>query len=286
MTASVRRTVAVAALLLTGAWQAPRSAPPSFFFIVASDPQFGMFAADSNFVQETANFELVIATANRLHPAFVVVTGDLINRAGDSAQTAEYWRIAKQLDPAIPLYNVAGNHDVLNTPTSASVASYVKHFGPDHYAFRHGNFVGIVLNSTIIDSSKFVGREVQQQQDWLAAELERAQRSGARHIVIFQHHPWFLKDAAEPDDWFNIPRAERQRYLALFHRWGVTAMFAGHYHQNALAADGDIPMITTGPVGMPFGDTESGIRIVTVTDSTLGHEYYSLGLLPHRVSSR
>ena len=53
-----------------------------FFFIQYTDPQFGMYASNANFSQETANFEFAIATANRLKPAFVVVTGDLVNRPG------------------------------------------------------------------------------------------------------------------------------------------------------------------------------------------------------------
>src|SRR5579883_3166570 len=81
-------------------------ASPSWYFLQFSDPQFGMYEENRGFVQETANFEYAIATANRLHPAFVVVTGDLINQPGDAAEAAEYRRIAAKLDPGIPLYNV------------------------------------------------------------------------------------------------------------------------------------------------------------------------------------
>ena len=106
-----RRLVAALMLglaFLTGASSSRRPTAPPFFFIQMSDPQFGMYAADSNFAQETANFEMAIATANRLHPAFVVVTGDLINKPGDAAQAAEYWRIAKQLDASIPAVQRVG----------------------------------------------------------------------------------------------------------------------------------------------------------------------------------
>ena len=264
----------------------PVSAAP-FFFIQMTDPQFGMFQADTSFEQETANFELAIATANRLHPAFVIITGDLINKPGDPAQAAEYWRIARKLDPGIPLYNVAGNHDVGNTPTPASVATYVKLFGPDHYVFRYGDFTGIVLNSTVIDSSIAVPNEFAAQERWLGAQLADAQRSGARHIVVFQHHPWFLKDANEPDQYFNIPLIHRARYLAMFHRFGVEALFSGHYHQNSVAADGKIQAVTTGPVGMPFGDVpQSGIRIVVVTDIGITHRYYGFENLPARFAAQ
>ena len=105
-------------------------------FVQMSDPQFGMYTKDADFAQETANFEFAIATANRLKPAFVVITGDLINKAGDAAMTAEYKRITAKLDPKIKLFNVAGNHDVGNQPTKESLAQYRERFGPDYYSFR------------------------------------------------------------------------------------------------------------------------------------------------------
>ncbi len=270
-------------LVLTAAAGRGRPRSPAFFFIQMSDPQFGMFTADSSFAQETANFELAIATANRLHPAFVVITGDLTNRGGDPAQAAEFHRIAGRLDRSIPLYDVPGNHDVGNTPTPATLARYTALFGPDHYTFRHGDFTGIVLDSPVIDSSRLVPTAAAEQERWLTDELARARREGARHIVIFQHHPYFLKSATEADQYFNIPRDVRERYLALFHRFGVAAVFAGHLHQNSLASDGSLAMVTTGAVGMPLGGAESGMRIVTVTDTSIVHSYYTLGELPARV---
>src|SRR5260221_7837665 len=115
-------TAGVAVLALAVALGRQSAAPP-FFFLQFSDPQFGMFTADRDFAQETMNFEFAVATANRLHPAFVVVTGDLVNKAGDPAQVAEYRRNAAKLDPSIPLYNVAGNHDVRNIPPPESIAA-------------------------------------------------------------------------------------------------------------------------------------------------------------------
>src|SRR6476659_6504922 len=114
----------------------PADAP---FFLQMSDPQFGMYAGNKDFQQETINFEFAISTANRLRPRFVVICGDLINQAGNVAQAAEFHRIAAKLDPAIKLYNVAGNHDVENEPTPATLAAYRKGFGPDYYTFRSGD---------------------------------------------------------------------------------------------------------------------------------------------------
>jgi len=249
-------------------------------FIQMSDPQFGMFAKDAGFVHETANFEFAVAAANRIQPAFVVITGDLINKAGDPAQAAEFHRIAKKLDPKIRLFAVPGNHDVGNEPTAASLAAYRKDFGPDYYSFRVGEIAGIVLNSNLERGAKNVPEEAAKMEAWFKTELQKAKESGAKHIIVFQHISFFLKEAGELDQYFNIPPDVRKRYLKLMHDHGVRQVFAGHYHRNERGQDGDLEMVTSGPVGMPLGGAKSGIRIVTVDEKGLTHRFHDFGDLP------
>jgi serine/threonine-protein phosphatase CPPED1 len=276
-------------LLAVAAWltalPAGRAAEP-FFFIQLSDPQFGMFTENRDFAQETANFEFAVASVNRLKPAFVVITGDLIHKPGDMPQIVEYLRISGKIDPRIPVYNVSGNHDVENVPTATAISVYTNIFGPDRYSFRHGSFVGIILNSSVIHSPQQTGPELTSQEEWLRSQLARARDDGAKHIVVFQHHPWFLKAADEPDQYFNIPRERRARYLGLFREFGVKHLFSGHYHQNAVARDGDMEAVTTGPVGKPLGNDRSGLRVVIVRDQGLEHRYYQLGEIPNRIELR
>jgi len=253
----------------------------SLTFIQLTDPQFGMYSQDKGFERETLNFEFAIAAVNRLKPAFVVVTGDLINRAGDPASITEYKRIAAKLDPAIRLYNVPGNHDVGNQPTPASLARWREHFGPDYYTFRAGDMAGFILNSGLIFDPRGAPEEAAKQEAWLKAELAKARNEGAKHLLVFAHYPFFLKDAAEPDQYFNIPRAARERYLELFRANGVTHVFAGHYHRNETGRAGALEMITTGPVGKPLGEnSRSGLRLVTIDGAGLRHQYYDFGALP------
>src|SRR3984893_12314284 len=167
------------------------------FFVQMSDPQFGMYSNNADFSQETANFESAIANANRLRPSFVVVCGDLINRAGDAAQTAEYLRIAAKLDAAIRLYNVAGNHDVGNEPTPETLASYRKNFGRDYYTFRHGDLEGVVLNSSLIQHPEKAPEEAARHEQWAKDELAKAAAAHLKWVVVFQHIPWFLESADE-----------------------------------------------------------------------------------------
>jgi len=251
-------------------------------FVQMSDPQFGMYEKDAGFAHETANFDFAIATANRLKPAFVVVTGDLVNASGNPAQIAAYQRIAAKLDPAIRLFNVAGNHDVGNEPTRESLAAWRERFGPDYYSFRIGGIAGIVLNSNLEKGAEAVPDESAKMEAWLQKELAKARAEGVPHLIVFQHIPFFLEKPDEPDQYFNIPLESRRRYLALLHRYGVQYVFAGHLHHNSESRDGDLDMVATGPVGMPLEGGKSGIRIVKVEGGSLTHHYYDFGDLPDR----
>lgn len=261
----------------------PAGAAEPFFFIQLSDPQMGMFTNNQDFAQETANFEFAVAAVNRLRPAFVVITGDLVHKPGDPAQIAEYQRIVGLIDRSIPVYNVAGNHDVENAPTAASLAEYVRRFGPDRYSFRHQGLAGIVLNSSLIHSPQQAPEQLAEQERWLRAELRNAREEQARHIVVFQHHPWFIASPGEPDQYFNIPLARRNPYLALFREFGVRYLFCGHYHRNAEASADGLENVTSGPVGKPLGGARSGLRVAIVRDDRIEHRYYEFGDLPARI---
>lgn len=254
-----------------------------FFFIQLTDPQFGMYTKNEDFAQETANFKFAVATANRLKPAFVVVTGDLVNKPGDAAQAEEYLRIAGRLDRAIRLYHVPGNHDVGNDPTAESVAAYTARFGPDHYRFRHGNTIGLVLNSTVLHSPEKAPKLAEEQVAWLKAELEKAKQEAPRHIVVFQHHPWFVTSPEEPNDYHSVPQSARREGLDLLRQYGVTHVFAGHLHRNQIARDGSIEMVTTGAIGQPLGKSKSGLRVVIVRPEGIEHQFYEMGEVPNRI---
>lgn len=274
----------LAALLFLLAALVPAQVAEPFFFIQASDSQFGYSARSlTDFRQETANFEFLIATANRLRPAFVVVTGDLVNRASNPGQVAEYLRIAAKLDKSIPLYNVPGNHDIGDVVAPDHLANYRKSFGPDYYTFRHGGMAFFVLNSCILSNPQRVPGELDKQNDWSRAELEKARRDGIRRMIVFQHHPWFLSSADEEDMYNNIAKERRKVYLGLFREYGVSHVFAGHLHRNVVAKDAGIEMVVTGAIGQPRGKDHSGFRVVIVRPDSVEHHYYVMGVVPNRI---
>ncbi|MGB7264172.1 MAG: metallophosphoesterase [Terracidiphilus sp.] len=273
------------ALAFLTLWFAPIawSQAQPWFFAVLADPQMGMFAHDQNFAQETANLEFVVANLNRLRPRFVVICGDLVNRTGDAAQTDEYKRILKELDPTIPLYNVAGNHDVGNIPTPATLAAYRTAFGPDYYTFNAPGILGVVLDSNLIRSPQGAPQAAQLQKDWLDKTLASARADRDHQVVVFQHIPFFIYNADEADEYFNIPQPARQQYLNLLEKAGVRNVFAGHYHRNAIGSDGPLTEIVTGAVGKPLGQSVSGFRLVRVEGTKLESTWYCLGKIPNTI---
>jgi serine/threonine-protein phosphatase CPPED1 len=256
-----------------------------WFFAVLSDPQMGMYANNQNFAQETANFEFAIANLNRLHPRFVVICGDLVNRSGDSAEIAEYKRILAELDPAIPVYNVAGNHDVGNVPTTATVDAYRSTFGDDYYTFMAPGILGIVLDSNLIRSPESNPKAAQEQEAWLEKTLASAKSDSTREPIVFQHIPYFIHDPSEAVTYFNIPQPARQTYLDLLEKAGVRYVFAGHLHYPVSSVDGALTEIITGAVGKPLGQSASGLRIVRVDGQKLDSRWYCLGRVPNVINA-
>ena len=276
-----------------------------FFFIQMSDPQFGMFARLSGldeeriqefhrrrgwnilpaaktigFSKETALYEKAIAAANRLNPAFVVISGDLVEDRNDPNQLAELRRITAKLHSHIPVHWAPGNWDVGNTPTPNTLEQYRRDFGDDYYSFQQGGSSFIVLNSCIgFDDSQTPG-EWDKQVAFLRTSLAEASNRSSDHIVIFLHHPLYSYDPNEEDNWAVIPRNKRLVLLELFETHGVSAVFAGHWHKCHYVDHKEIQMVTTGPVGYPLGDDPSGLRIVKVSRNIIEHRYYGLDQIP------
>ena len=261
----------------------------SFFFIQMADPQFGMFAAFSRlgepevqecrerglnvklaqrtitgFADETALYEKAIEGANRLRPDFVVMCGDMVNDHDDPSQLTELRRITADLRADVPMYWDR------------------ERFGDSYYSFTHEGSHFIVLDSNICFDPSGVPGEWERQLGFLEATLKEARGAGSRHIVAFMHHPLFLSHPEEEEDppFIVIPRERRRAILDLLKTHRASAVFAGHWHRNNYARDGELEMVTSGSVGYPLGNDPSGLRVVHVLDNGLEHRYFALDDLP------
>jgi hypothetical protein len=143
--------------------------------------------------------------------------------------------------------------------------------------------MGIVLNSGLLHTPAKVPDEAARQETWLKEQLAQARAAGVRQLLVFLHHPFFLQQPDEADQYFNIPMVRRRPHLESFKAAGVSHIFAGHYHRNSFGKDGELEMVTSGPVGKPLGNDLSGIRVVIVRPTGIEHRYYSLGAIPNQI---
>ena len=259
-----------------------------FFFIQLSDPQFGLFEArgaapgDGTF-PETALYEKAIAAANRLKPAFVVVTGDLVQDPENDVQHAELMRITAQLDSDIPMRFATGNCDVGNTPTVESLRVYREKFGHENYSFDVEGSHFVVLNSSVCVDPSEVRGEWNSLLEFLRSDLD-AHSPESGHTILLMHHPLFGTSADQPDEGISFVPLERRRImLDLLRKHKASGVFTGHWHRNSYAADGDMLMVISGPVGFPLGDDPSGLRIVKVYPDRIDHEYFGMDDVPASV---
>lgn len=251
----------------------------AFYFIQMTDPQFGMIERNKGFSEETKSMEKAVAAINKLDPAFVVVTGDLVNDGRDQQQMKEYKRISAQIKKTIPVYVTPGNHDVGQQADDESLANYRNEYGYDCFSFQIKNCCFVGLNTPVISA----GRTTQEgsQFIWLEKILENSQR--CNHRILFGHHPIFVEAFNEPDKYENFPMLRRMVYLDLFDKYRVGYMFAGHLHYNSQGTHNQFQVIGTSAVGMPIGTDKLGIRIVKVYPDKVLSAYYDLDHIPSHI---
>ena len=187
----------------------------------------------------------------RPRPRFLIVCGDMLDAFPDKwprireEQERDFMEVYSELDEEIPLVCVCGNHDVGNTPSRETVASYRSSFGDDFFSFwvgirlyapapyiesvnemvssffQIGGVCFVVINSQYYEDPSLVPEIEKEQEAWLDRTLLRAKEKGAKHTMVFQHIPWFVKDPDEAKFYFNVELDLRKRMLKKFYDAGV-----------------------------------------------------------------
>jgi 3',5'-cyclic AMP phosphodiesterase CpdA len=227
---------------------------------------------------DARQYEGAVSAVNAIRPDLVVIGGDMIDDPSSEDQYDEFMRITASIDADIPVRWVPGNHDIAPdalVPTPDGLSSYRRRFGDDYYAFDHGPLRFVALNTVVIDHPEQVPGEWEAQREFLAQELRDAETRD-RPSILIGHHPLFLREAGESDDYWNLPLERRRVILDLIHRHRVPMALAGHWHRNSVASDGRFEMITSGPVGYPLGADPSGFRVFEVDAQRITHRYESL----------
>ena len=252
------------------------SAP--FFFLQLSDPQFGFMDNNKSISSETEAMNKAVTAINQLKPPFVVITGDFVNNSKSKEQIAAYKSMIAQIDSSVKVYMIPGNHDI-GKVSRASIDNYKKNYGEPHFSFRYGDCAFIGIDSNIIKEEDKEREEVQFK--WLEQELQKTK--DARFKFVFTHCSVFLKRMDEPVNYSNFSLPMREKYVRLFQKYGVNAIFAGHLHNNAYGKVGNMEMITIGPVGKVLGTGYQGMNLVKVYPDRFISEFIALNQLPKEV---
>lgn len=243
-----------------------------------SDPQFGFIDNNKSISAETEAMNKAVTAINQLKPPFVVITGDFVNNSKSKEQIAAYKSMIAQIDSSVKVYMIPGNHDI-GKVSRASIDNYKKNYGEPHFSFRYGDCAFIGIDSNIIKEEDKEREEVQFK--WLEQELQKTK--DARFKFVFTHCSVFLKRMDEPVNYSNFSLPMREKYVRLFQKYGVNAIFAGHLHNNAYGKVGNMEMITIGPVGKVLGTGYQGMNLVKVYPDRFISEFIALNQLPKEV---
>ena len=236
----------------------PARAQKPFFFVQITDPQLG-FKEKNTMAEGVRLLSETVEAINRIRPAFVVVTGDMVNNRFNEGQRAAYQELIGRIDKDIPVWHVPGNHD-LKPREEGDLQHYLDRYGYDRFCFRYGGCTFVGMNTCFLKD--WCIEEEREHCTWLLRTL--AANQGARFLFVFTHCPVVKEAVDEAEDYFNFQAPYRQFYLDQFTKYGVDAVFSGHLHRSRFCEYGGVPYYTTSASGLTLGDGTSGLNIVTV----------------------
>lgn len=174
-------------------------------------------------------------------PVFCVVCGDLVHAFPDKApeahakQVGDFKDIFSGVHEDIALVCLCGNHDVGERPSAATVDLWKGRFGDDYFSFFVNSIKFIVINSQLYKNDTNCKELAKEQDTWLSQELHEANANPNVHgTIVFSHIPPFIYDPEEPSGYFPLEKNVRLSLLGRMARAGVTHIFCGHYHRNAI----------------------------------------------------
>ncbi len=198
-------------------------------------------------------YKKIVSMIVERKPDFVVNTGDMIAKPGDKEQWAKFWEMSKPI--TVPYFLSVGNHDVHpKVPRSEKTYKEQVDLPGDklYYSFAAGNSLFIVLDSCLEGQEKKITGE---QFSWLSGVLANSRE---RHKFVFLHHPLYTDLGKGHHSYDSLDKYPESRDLveALFAKYRVDAVFAGHEHYyQRRTVDGVIHIIAGGG-GAPVYDRE------------------------------
>ena len=242
-----------------------------YVIVQIADAQLGFTAADKSQKEGTEyvndlTYEIdcltkAVSIVNEIKPDAVVFTGDQVNRCNDSEQWDAFARVISEIDPAIKVFHIPGNHDVIISDGDVDTTPFTDRYGEDRFIHVDRGVRLAGINSNFI---KYNDPCEAEQIGWMKDVLTKD--TPEEVSIIFSHHPFFLKNIDEEDGYFQIQKDKRQEYFNICTELDVNALYAGHLHNDSEGSYEGIPVITTTSVAFQIGPAQPSIRVITVSD--------------------
>jgi len=246
-------------------------ATQAFSFVQMCDTQLGM----GGYEHDVMTFNLAVKQINAMTPDFVVICGDLVQKADDKS-FADFNQIRAKF--TLPCYCAPGNHDVGNEPTPKSLKRYREKIGEDYYSVEHKGYTIVIANTQLWKSP--VEGESERHDTWFRKTLEDA-RAKNSPVMVVVHYPIFVKSPDEKDSYYNLPLEKRKEILTLCEENGVVAFLAGHTHKQITNEYKGIQLVNGETTSKNFDKRPMGFRLWNVGDEQgLRHEFVPLEGMP------
>ena len=246
-----------------------------YIIVQVADAQLGFTAADvsqkegtkyvNDLTYESECLKKAVEMINDIRPDAVVFTGDQVNRAADEEQWTAFAEIISGIDKSVNVFHLPGNHDVVISEGNVDSTPFTSRYGEDRFVFAERGVRLVGINSNLI---KYNDPREAEQKEWLSEVLLKEYEVS----IVFAHHPFFMSSIDEEDGYFQIQKDKRRDYFELFEEMGVSAVYAGHRHNNAEGEYNGMPVRTTTSVAFQIGDAVPSVRVITVAKGTVSDE--------------
>ncbi|NOX98573.1 MAG: hypothetical protein GXP30_02390 [Verrucomicrobia bacterium] len=235
-----------------------------FTFVQMCDTQLGM----GGYEHDVTTFKAAVKKINAMKPDFVVICGDLVNKADDKS-FADFNSIKEGF--TLPCYCAPGNHDVENEPTAESLRIYREKIGEDYYSVEHKGYTIVVANTQLWKVP--VEGESDKHDAWFKKALLAAKKKNSP-VIIVVHYPLFVKQPDEKEGYFNLPSVKRKEILQLCEENGVVAFLAGHTHKQITNEYKGIQLVNGETTSKNFDKRPMGFRLWSVDgEKGLSHRF-------------
>jgi 3',5'-cyclic AMP phosphodiesterase CpdA len=265
----------IAVILLT-ALLFVNCADKPYVIVQIADAQLGFTAADRSQKEGTEyvndlTYEIdcltkAVSMVNEIQPDAVIFTGDQVNYSYDDEQWDTFAEVISAIDPSVKVLHIPGNHDVNISEGKVDMTPFAERYAEDRFFHTERGVRLVGINSNLIKYDDPAETELF---NWMKDALNK---DGDEVTILFSHHPFFLKDIAEDDGYFQIQKSKRQAYLDMFKESEVNALYAGHLHNESAGTYEGIPVVTTTSVAFQIGSSQPSIRVITVQKGKVADE--------------